>query len=71
MKTVFWERKNRMMNINHALIMLAAEAQEYEGLAEAPLLIKFIFASVALAVVFAIIAIIYCAVTPMKRKKFK
>lgn len=60
-----------MVRINQALMFLAAEAQEYEGLAEAPLIIKFIFASVALAAVFAIIAIIYCAATPMKRKKFK
>lgn len=43
---------------------------EYEGWAEAPWIMKYILFSVIGVIVLAIIASIYCAVTPMKRKKF-
>ena len=47
------------------------EEIEYEGLAEAPGIIKFIFFSLILAAVFVVVGIIYCAVTPMHRKRWK
>lgn len=45
-----------------------SETVEYQGLAEAPGIIKFIFVSMIGAAALFIFAIIYCAVVPMKRK---
>ena len=50
-------------------MMLAAEAAQYEGWAEAPGIIKYMIFSIIGIVVLSIIAGIYCAVKPPRRRK--
>ena len=50
-------------------MMLAAEAAQYEGWAEAPGIIKYMIFSIIGIVILSIIAGIYCAVKPPRRRK--
>ena len=58
-----------MIRIRALLALLAAEAMEYEGWAEAPGIIKYMVFSLIGVVVLSIIAGIYCAIKPPRRRK--